>query len=102
MESLLGVSYYPDGKHTSTSAEAEEEQRFTAGVGAGGAFGNQNAQQGNEGIERAVWEFREEGFTESGSKAAVSKGHRVKVPKKHKEVTAQPAKSVYRFVDTSS
>ena len=107
MEPLLGVKYYPDANHTSTTVESEEEQRFLSGLGAGGAFGDQSAQQASEGIERTVWEFREEGFKESAAeqaaavRAAVKSGEK-KVEKRHKEVTAKPAKSVYRFVDTSS
>ena len=107
MEPLLGVKYYPDDNLISTSVESEEEQRYLKGLGAGGAFGDQSTQQDQEGIERTVWEYRDEGFKESAAeqaaavRAAVKSGER-KVVKKHKEVTARPAKSVYRFVDTSS
>ena len=106
MEPLLGVSYYPNN-HTSVSVESEEEQRYTSGLGAGGAFSDQEVQQPAEGIERTVWEFREEGFKETAAEQAEAirvarKSGEKKVDKKHREVTAKPAKSVYRFVDTSS
>jgi hypothetical protein len=99
MEPLLGVKYYPDDNLISTSVESEEEQRYLKGLGAGGAFGDQSTPQDQEGIERTVWESAAE--QAAAVRAAVKSGEK-KVLKKHKEVTARPAKSVYRFVDTSS
>lgn len=111
MEPLLGVSrrraYEPtpdeeSPNHISVGIEREEEDRFEAGIGAGGPFGNMVGQVGNEGIERTVWEFKDEGepieveskLTErpvAKTSAAVDAG-----------ITKKPSKSVYRFIDTSS
>ena len=46
--------------HRSTSVEKEEEQRWEAGVGSGGAFGDRVRQGKAEGIERSAWEWRDE------------------------------------------
>ena len=78
MESLLGVEtgFDPRSKqyveriqreatqlrvsHPSTSVEREEEQRWEAGVGGGGAFGDRVGQGKAEGIERSAWGWRDE------------------------------------------
>jgi hypothetical protein len=46
--------------HPSTGVERDEEQRWDANIGQGGAFGNRAAQGSREGVERTVWEFRDE------------------------------------------
>jgi len=46
--------------HPSTGVEREEEQRFEAGVGRGGAFGDRDTQGKSEGIERSTFEWRDE------------------------------------------
>ena len=46
--------------HPSTNVEREEEQRYEAGVGSGGAFGDRLEQSKTEGIERSAWEWRDE------------------------------------------
>jgi len=47
--------------HPSTMVEREEEHRFEAGVGEGGAFAERSKHDSSrEGIERPVWEYRNE------------------------------------------
>jgi hypothetical protein len=46
--------------HPSTSVELQEEERWDANIGEGGAFSDRVAQEKREGIERTVWEFRAE------------------------------------------
>lgn len=56
--------------HPSGGIERVEEDRWDAGIGSGGAFGDRSTQAGSEGIERTVWEFRDE-ETEMREKRAV-------------------------------
>jgi hypothetical protein len=56
--------------HPSGGIERVEEDRWDAGIGSGGAFGDRATQAGSEGIERTVWEFRDE-ETEMREKRAV-------------------------------
>lgn len=46
--------------HPSSSVEREEEQRYEAGVGDSGAFGDRMMRGQTEGIERSAWEWRNE------------------------------------------
>lgn len=46
--------------HSSTDVERIEEDRWQAGIGKGGAFGNRTSQVEREGLERTTWEFRDE------------------------------------------
>ena len=46
--------------HPSTGVERVEEDRWDAGIGQGGSFGDRASQATSEGIERTVWEFRDE------------------------------------------
>jgi hypothetical protein len=46
--------------HPSTGVERDEEQRWDANIGQSGAFGDRIAQDSREGIERTVWEYRDE------------------------------------------
>ncbi len=54
--------------HPSTGVEREEEQRWEVGVGSGGAFGDRKCQ-GKEGMERSVWEWRDEDAVLEASEA---------------------------------
>jgi hypothetical protein len=56
--------------HPSTGIERAEEDRWDAGLGSGGSFGDRATQATSEGIERTVWEFRDE-ETEMKEKRAV-------------------------------
>ena len=55
-----------------TAAELEEEARWDAGTGEGGAFGDKNKLLKNEGLERTVFEFRGEDDVLDAKKAGVS------------------------------
>jgi hypothetical protein len=114
------------GSHASTGIERVEEERWDAGIGAGGAFADRVATERAEGLERTVWEFRteesqveeegvESGHVEEGLKelaAAPSTPEHDKVTaavnahpeekKKVEKVKVRSAKVAYRFVDTSS
>lgn len=57
--------------HASSNVEQIEEDRWDAGIGRGGAFGQRTTQTEREGIERTVWEFRDE-ETEVREKRAAS------------------------------
>lgn len=46
--------------HPSTAAERLEEQRFDAGIGEEGAFGQRTRESTKPSIERTVWEFMDE------------------------------------------
>jgi hypothetical protein len=46
------------GGNESVAAEADEERRWMAGIGEGGAFGNRNKEE--EGMERTVFDWRGE------------------------------------------
>lgn len=111
MQPLLGVREDERYDTQSTRIETEEEVRFEAGVGAGGAFGNMVEQERSEGMERTVWEFREEGV-ESESPAAPSQAAQPVQPVQSRreraiaptvdEKISRPSKTVYKFVNTSN
>jgi hypothetical protein len=63
--------------HPSTGVERVEEDRWDAGIGSGGSFGDRSTQARSEGIERTVWEFRDE-ETEMREKRAVKEAELAK------------------------
>lgn len=101
MEPLLGIRTLRDAKSKIISdrmardeasqrgatmgsrVEREEEERYEAGIGQGGAFSSETAELGS--LERTVWEFRSEEMTmeertaEAAARQAVS----------HDEMTAK-------------
>jgi hypothetical protein len=115
--------------HPSSIAEKNEEERWDAGIGQGGAFGKPLADRQREGLERAVWEFRaQESVVEErrvvreatkgedeGEAVVAAEAAGLETPntiKRAKTVTeestempsqvVQASKTAYRFIDTSS
>jgi hypothetical protein len=87
-------------RHVSVGVEQEEEKRLEEGIGAGGVFGDRTKQVGREGIERTVWEFREEGQRDAPVAEARDKVVEVKAtPASKTESSRRIGRSVYRFVD---
>lgn len=56
--------------HPSSAIEMAEEDRWNAGIGRGGAFGNRSTQVEQEGLELTAWEFRDEAAEVEEKKAA--------------------------------
>lgn len=56
--------------HPSSVVERVEEDRWEAGLGKGGSFGNRSSQVEHEGLELTSWEFRDEEAEVSEKKAA--------------------------------
>lgn len=81
--------------HPSSNVERVEEDRWEAGIGRGGAFGHRTSQVEREGLERTVWEFRDEETEMRERKAASSKeiGDRDGVRQAVQEVAAAQAGS---------
>lgn len=130
MEPLLGVQSLVESRWSrnergiardtsdSTTAEIEEEKRWDAGIGQGGAFGNRNVE--DKSWERTVFEWRGEdehldakaaGIEEDVFPTPASQAMALKKAKSRKEarqpstekiVTTNKSTTTWRFVDVSS
>lgn len=63
--------------HPSSAIELAEEDRWSAGIGRGGAFGNRSTQVEQEGLELTAWEFRDEAAEVEEKKAAAKQARTV-------------------------
>lgn len=63
--------------HPSSAIESAEEDRWNAGIGRGGSFGNRSAQVEQEGLELTAWEFRDEAAEVEERKASVKQSRSV-------------------------
>ncbi|KAK4683949.1 hypothetical protein P7C73_g6259, partial [Tremellales sp. Uapishka_1] len=86
--------------HPGSSAEKLEEVRWESGMGEGGAFGQGTPR--NEGMERAVWEFRDEDEVIREKKVPAAPATLAVRASKTTVPRSDEAKSGFRFIDTSS
>jgi polygalacturonase len=63
--------------HPSSAIELAEEDRWSAGIGRGGAFGNRSSQTEHEGLELTAWEFRDEAAEVEEKKVAAKQARSV-------------------------
>ena len=97
------------GAHPSTTVEREEELRFEAGLGAGGAFGDRNRHGKKEGVEKPAWEWRDEdaviegaetaGDTKTAVKAVGAQGEGAKVVEAEEAFPTPLTRQIHREVE---